>query len=131
MKSVRWRHFFTSLVVLLTIFFLNAHGILKDWDYWFFQTEHFISGFFLVMFLFSFSISKAYILIALGILGILWECFEYAVVYSPTLPDFIAHFLQIDAPSLTWQDTIFDVILDFSGGFLFILLNKKLKKEAK
>lgn len=129
MRPVKWGCFFTSLVALLTILFLNTRGILEDWNYWFFQIEHFVGGFFLVMFLFSFSAARASILLALGILGILWECFEYAVVYSPIMSDFIGKFLQVNAVSFTWQDTISDIVLDFGGGFCsYYLINKRSKR---
>ena len=108
------------------IFFINSRGILDDWNYWFFEIEHFICGFLLALLLSYFFHSKTIILFGVGILGVIWECFEYSVIYLPVISGYLRQFMPIDIVSLTWQDTLLDIVLNVAGALLFFkTINKR------
>lgn len=116
-----------SIIILAGLFILNlTFGIKYGFgfsNYWFFETLHFLSGFFLAMFLANFTESKILIFAGIAIASFLWETAEYLLGRIPKLS---ARFRKtfdlkknIDIQP-KWQDTILDVILNFTGAAVFV-----------
>ena len=75
---------FTSLLILIFIFVLNiAVGIYYGFGerhYWFYETLHFLGGFFVAMFFSNFTHSWQMIFLGLAGVSFLWELMEYLLV---------------------------------------------------
>jgi len=116
----------TSIITLFAIFILNlVVGLYYGFGtrhYWFFQTLHFLGGFFITMFFSNFSESTTLILISLGIVTVLWESMEFLIAYMPKASNYMKNKFRLKNVSFEWKDTIFDIILNFSGAIFFFFL---------
>ena len=119
--------FLISIIILLGIFILNLmFGIKYGFGfrhYWFFDTLHFLSGFFLAMFLANFTDSKILIFVGIAAVSFLWETAEYLIGKIPKLSiGFKKAFDLKENVNLQpkWPDTILDVILNFAGAAIFV-----------
>lgn len=114
-----------SILILLLLFILNlTFGIKYGFGfqhYWFFETLHFLSGFFLAMFLSGFFDSKILIFTGIAIASSIWESAEYLIEKIPKLSAGFKKFSNAGNADLRlkWQDTLLDVILNFSGAAIF------------
>ncbi len=116
-----------SAIVLLGLFILNlTFGIKYGFGfrhYWFFETLHFLGGFFLAMFLANFTYSKILIFIGIAIVSFLWEMAEYLLGKIPKLSAGFKKAFDLKKNvnlKPKWQDAILDVILNFSGTTVFL-----------
>ena len=113
-----------SIVALLGIFILNLTvGMYYGFGvqhYWFFQTLHFLGGFFVAMFLSSFFQSARLVLVGLGIVTILWEFMEFLVASTPTLSKYVKKWFRLKNVNYEWTDGLFDIVLNFTGAFVFL-----------
>lgn len=118
-----------SIITLLGIFIINiAFGIKYGFGfrhYWFFEAEHFLSGFFLAMFLTNFISSKILIFTGIAIASFLWETAEYLLGKNQKLSANFKKIFNLVKNVNTrpkWPDTILDVILNFAGAAVFVYL---------
>jgi len=116
-----------SIASLLGVFILNLMlGIKYGFGfrhYWFFESLHFLSGFFLAMFLSNFTDSKIFIFLGIATVSFLWEIAEYLIGKVPELSINFKKAFSLKKnmnlqPKL--QDTILDIILNFAGAVVFI-----------
>ena len=119
--------FLISIIILLGIFILNLmFGIKYGFGfrhYWFFDTLHFLSGFFLAMFLANFTDSKILIFVGIAAVSFLWETAEYLIGKIPRLSVGFKETFSLGKNIDTrpkWPDTILDVILNFAGAAIFV-----------
>lgn len=119
------------LIILITgllgLFILNlAFGIKYDFGfrhYWFFEALHFLGGFFLVMLSANFTDSKILIFIVIAIVSFLWEASEYLLGKIPKLSASFKKTFSLKKNmniQPKWQDTILDIILNFTGAAVFV-----------
>ena len=88
--------------------------------YWFFESLHFLGGFFVASFFSNFFNSSVWILIGLSIVVFLWESAEVLVAKIPVSARYLRKtFKQKDAMPKLW-DTVLDITLDFIGALIFI-----------
>lgn len=117
-----------SLVILFLIFILNLIvGMYYGFGvrhHWFFQIEHVLGGFFVAMFLSSFTDSRVVILIGLAVVTFIWELLEYAVAYIPSWSEYIKTTLRLRNVEYSWADGIFDLVCNYAGAILFLYLLK-------
>ncbi len=117
-----------SFAILLAIFILNLivgmYYSFGSRHYWFPQTLHFLGGFFAAMFFASFLQSAVSVLAGLGIVTVLWEFIEFLIAKIPVMTRYVKKWFRLKKVGLGWKDTIFDIILNFSGAILFIYLFK-------
>lgn len=113
-----------SATTLLGIFILNLTvGMYYGFGfrrYWFFQTLHFLGGFFVAMFLSSFFQSAGLILAGLGIVTVLWESMELLIAKIPAISGYTKRKFRLKSVTPELKDTVFDIILNFSGAILFL-----------
>lgn len=114
-----------SLLALAILFFVNLlASFKKDFGikyYWFIETEHFLSGFFLAMLLSQFMNTKE-ILLSLGIVTLIWELIEF-VLQRPKLTRLIKR-AGIKKGIYSIKDTLFDVLLNYVGAIVFFIFFK-------
>ena len=118
--------FVASIIILAGIFILSLvvgsyykFGVRHSW---FFETMHFLGGFFVAMFFSNFTSSTYLILAYLCIVIFLWELMEILNARIPLLTKFIKKTIKLKLEDITpkWRDTVLDIILDFAGALLFI-----------
>ncbi|MBI2446555.1 MAG: hypothetical protein HYV51_01900 [Parcubacteria group bacterium] len=113
-----------SIAGLLGLFILNLTFGMKYGfgfrHYWFPETEHFLGGFFMAMFLSNFTNSAVLIFIGLGVITFLWELMEYLIAYFKKSTDYMKKTFKIKNVNSGWKDTIFDIFLNFSGAAIFV-----------
>lgn len=113
-----------SAVVLLGIFILNLTvGMYYGFGvrhYWFFQTLHFLGGFFVAMFFSSFFQSAGLVLASLGIVTVLWELVEFILASVPMLSRYVKKRFRLKSVDYEWADALFDIVLNFSGALVFL-----------
>lgn len=117
-----------SIFSLLFIFVLNLwlgmyHGFGVR-HYWFFQTLHFLGGFFVAMFLSNFLDSASPIFIGLAIVTILWESLEILISTISAWSRYFKKKFKLKDVTPAWGDTVFDIVLNFSGALVFIYFLK-------
>lgn len=119
--------FLISTISLLGIFILNLiFGIKYGFGfrhYWFFETLHFLGGFFFAMFLADFIDSKILIFVGIAIISFLWEITEYLIGKSSKLSTGFKKTFDLKKNinlRPKWQDTLLDVILNFAGATIFV-----------
>ncbi|MBI2062865.1 MAG: hypothetical protein HYT61_01330 [Candidatus Yanofskybacteria bacterium] len=126
MENINLATMMASVAILLGIFVLNlVVGMYYGFGvrhYWFFQTLHFLGGFFVAMFFSSFFSSVSLILISLGIISILWESAEFLIASAPTLSRYIKSKFRLKSVNYEWKDGLFDLALNFTGAILFLYL---------
>src|SRR3989338_7881647 len=126
MGNINLTSMIASATALLGIFVLNLTvGMYYGFGvrhYWFFQTLHFLGGFFVAMFFANFLKSSTLILISLGIVTVLWESMEFLIAYMPKASNYMKNKFRLKNVSFEWEDTIFDIILNFSGAIFFFFL---------
>lgn len=120
----------TSIIILAGILVLNVVvGIYYRFGvkhYWFFETLHFLGGFFVAMFLSNFFQSEILILINLGAVVFLWELAEIFIAKIPLFANYFKMILKQKNITPRWRDTTLDVVLDFIGAITFIYFLKNL-----
>ena len=116
-----------SAISLFGLFTLNlVFGMKYGFGfqhYWFFETLHFLGGFFVAMFLSNFTDSKILIFIGIAVVSFLWETAEYLLGKNQKLSaGFKKTFNLRKNINLRpkWQDTVLDIILNFAGAITFI-----------
>lgn len=116
-----------SIISLIGLFVLNlVFGIKYSFGfrhYWFFETLHFLSGFFLAMFLTNFADSKILIFAGIAVVSFLWETAEYLLWKIPKLSAGFKKTFSLKKNmniQPKWQDTILDIILNFIGAAIFV-----------
>ena len=130
MNRIIWSWFLGSLVILaaitvVSIWGMYDNGFLFEY-YWISESEHLISGFALAMFYSSLVRASAKgIFVWTAIWGLIWEWFEYILSHSPFLLAILNNILLVDNYLTSWPDTILDILLNFAGAILFILITKK------
>jgi len=130
MNRIIWSWFLGSLVILaaitvVSIWGMYDNGFLFEY-YWISESEHLISGFALAMFYSSLVRASAKgIFVWTAIWGLIWEWFEYILSHSPFLLAILNNILLVDNYLTSWPDTILDILLNFAGAILFILIIKK------
>lgn len=113
-----------SLSILIFIFVLNVvvgmyHGFGFR-HYWFDETMHFLGGFFVAMFLSSFTHSWQIIFLGLAGISFLWELAEYLLVRIKALSKLYEKEFHTK-PEYKFGDTMLDLFLNFIGAMIFIL----------
>lgn len=115
-----------SISGLIIIFFLNiVIGLFLGFGirhYWFFEFLHFLSGFFVTMFLASFFGSRLLILSGLAVVTFIWELAEYMLDKIPAASQYFKKTFRTDSTRYDLKDTILDIILNFAGAFIFFLI---------
>lgn len=118
-----------SVISLSGLFILNlTFGIKYGFGfrhYWFFETLHFLGGFFLAMFLANFTDLKILIFAGIAITSFLWEITEYLIWKIPKLSSGFKKTFDLKKNiniKPKWQDTVLDIILNFSGAAIFAYL---------
>ena len=130
MNRIIWSWFLGSLVILaaitvVSIWGMYDNGFLFEY-YWISESEHLISGFALAMFYSSLVRASAKgIFVWTAVWGLIWEWFEYILSHSPFLLAILNNILLVDNYLTSWPDTILDILLNFAGAILFILIIKK------
>lgn len=116
-----------SILSLLSLFILNlVFGIKYGFGfrhYWFFEALHFLSGFFLAILFASFTDSKILIFSGIAIASFLWETAEYLIGRIPKLSAGFKRTFDLKKNinlKPKWQDTILDIILNFTGAAIFV-----------
>lgn len=116
-----------SIIGLFGIFILNLiFGIKYGFGfrhYWFFETLHFLSGFFLAMFFASSTDSKILIFLGITIVSFLWETAEYLLGKNPKLLSGFKKTFNLKKNmniQPKWQDTTLDIVLNFAGAAVFV-----------
>ena len=109
-------------VFLFSVFFGSGRVDFGYRHYWVDETMHFLGGFFMAMFLANFFQSTNLILIGLALVTFLWELAEVLLPKASKLVKYLKkNFKQkVEKPRI--GDTIFDIVLNFSGALLFIYL---------
>lgn len=117
----------TSIIGLVGLFILNLmFGIKYGFGfrhYWFFETLHFLSGFFMAMFLANFTSSKILIFLGIALVSFLWETTEYLIGKIPKLSSQLKKTFDLRRNMNLrpkWQDTVLDIILNFAGAAVFV-----------
>ena len=105
--------FILSTLVSLNMKYENGH--------WLFEIFHLLAGFFVAMFFSGFTESELLIVLATMGVGIFWETLEILIHVFPKLRTMLFKIKFKQGP-ITLADTILDLILDFSGALLFVLL---------
>lgn len=126
----KWRFLF-STIFLAALFFINLFGHYKEGfarTFWFAESAHFIGGFLVAMWLSCFFRSTKFILIGLTVVTLMWEALEYAIEVFPVLTIVVQQTLKITDVSNSWGDTLLDVILNFTGAWLFIWIKSRQGK---
>ncbi|MBI2670071.1 MAG: hypothetical protein HYX20_02935 [Candidatus Yanofskybacteria bacterium] len=128
MENVNLTTMFASAIILSGIFVLNLIvGMYYGFGvrhYWFFQTLHFLGGFFVAMFFSSLFNSTVLILIGLGVISILWESAEFLIASIPTLSKYVKEQFRLKNVDYKWADALFDLALNSTGAILFIYIFK-------
>ena len=113
-----------SIIILVSIFVLNiVVGMYYGFGarhYWFFETLHFLGGFFVAMFFSNFFQPTALILMNLGIVIFLWESAEIFIAKIPLFTKWVKKTFRQKDITPRWRDTILDIVLDFAGALTFI-----------
>ncbi|MDO8743438.1 MAG: hypothetical protein Q7J30_02730 [Candidatus Azambacteria bacterium] len=116
-----------SVIGLLGLFALNLMlGIKYGFGfrhYWFFETLHFLGGFFMAMFLTNFTSSKILIFVSIAAASFLWEFAEYLLGKIPKLSTGFKKTFDLKKNvniRPKWQDTVLDIILNFAGAAVFV-----------
>ena len=116
-----------SIIALTGLFIINVvfgmHYGFGFKHYWFFETLHFLGGFFLAMFLANFTYSKILIFIGIAIVSFLWEFAEYLLGKIPKLSSGFKKPFDLKKNinlQPKWPDTFLDVILNFAGAAVFV-----------
>lgn len=126
MENINLASMMASATILLGIFILNLTvGIYYGFGvrhYWFFETLHFLGGFFVAMFFSSFFSSASWILIGLGIVSILWESAEFLMASVPALSRYVKKRFRLKSVDYEWMDGLFDLALNFTGAIMFLYL---------
>ncbi len=89
--------------------------------YWFFEVEHFLSGFFVAMFLSNFTNSAVLIFIGLAVVTFLWELAEYLIARFRKSEKYMKKTFHIKSVDPEWKDTVLDIFLNFLGAAIFIV----------
>ncbi len=114
-----------SLIALPSLFILNIlFGMRHKFGYrhyWFFESLHFLGGFFVAMFFASFTHSFTIILYGLLAVTLIWELLEYLLTKIPKLFWFITRTFH-KKPTYELKDTILDIALNLIGGLVFYFL---------
>ena len=117
--------FIFSIFGLIYIFIINIlFGMYYGFGtrhYWFLETEHFLGGFFVAMFLYNFTGSIVLILIGLAIITFLWELSEYLIARFRKSANYIKREFHIKNVNPRWKDTVLDIVLNFLGAAIFIV----------
>lgn len=106
---------------IINIFFGMYHGFGTK-HYWFFEAEHFLGGFFVAMFLSNFTGSIISIFIGLAIVTFLWELAEYLISQFQKSANYMKKTFHLKSVATSRKDTILDIILNFSGAAVFIII---------
>lgn len=116
-----------SILGLSGLFILNLFfGIKYGFGfrhYWFFETLHFLSGFFMAMFLANFTYSKILIFAGIAVASFFWEIAEYLIGKIPKLSAGFKKTFDLKKNmnlQPKWQDTTLDIILNFAGAAIFM-----------
>lgn len=132
MLKIKWGQLTLSTFVIILIFIANTYGLYREgfiYKYYLAsEAEHLVGGFFGAMFISSFYATRKSIYIWVGLLGSLWELFEYSVVHYQPLSELIKNILLIDNFSVYLWDTCLDIFLNFIGTFLYIVRIKNTKE---
>ena len=126
MGNINLTSMIASATALLGIFVLNLTvGMYYGFGvrhYWFFQTLHFLGGFFVAMFFASIFSSVSWILIGLGVISILWESVEFLIASAPALSRYVKKRFRLKSVNYEWADALFDLALNFTGALVFLYL---------
>lgn len=118
--------FIFSIIALAGLFFINIifgmHYGFGTRHYWFFETEHFLGGFFVAMFLSNFTSSVVFVFVSLAVITFLWELLEYLISQFQKSVNYMKKTFHLKSVATSWKDTILDIILDFSGAAVFIMI---------
>lgn len=90
--------------------------------YWFFELSHFLMGFLIASFIYTtFLTNNLFIILVVMAISVLWEFGEYIVIKSSWINNFIKK-LNYHIDKENFKDILLDLILDFSGAVVFIIL---------
>ena len=116
--------FLISILGLSGLFILNLIFGMKYGfgfrHYWFPETEHFLGGFFMTMFLSNFTNSAALIFTGLAAITFLLELVEYLISRFSKSADYYEKIFKIKYVNSGWKDTILDIFLNFFGAAIFV-----------
>ena len=122
--------FIISIIALIVLFVVNIlFGIKYGFGfrhYWFFEFEHSWGGFFIAMFLANFTDSLILIFVGLGIASFIWELMEYLIARFKKSKNYMKKTFHIKNVQPEWKDTTLDIILNFSGAIVFIVVKTLL-----
>ena len=106
---------------IINIFFGMYYGFGIR-HYWFFEAEHFLGGFFVAMFLSNFTSSVIFIFVSLAVITFLWELSEYLISRFRKSEKYMKKTFHLKSVATSRKDTILDIILNFSGAAVFIII---------
>src|SRR3989338_3757965 len=90
--------------------------------YWFFETAHFLGGFFVAIFFSNFFDSSLFIIFGVLMVGLLWEIWEFMVNKNADLRQFLMRRFNYYVDKVTWPDTILDLFLGFLGAIVYLYI---------
>ena len=130
LSSLPMNYFIISVIALSSLFILNITvGLYYSFGirhYWFFELEHVLGGFFVAMFLKSFTDSNKLILIGLMAITLIWELAEIIIPKAPALAAHMKNKLRLTQKEIaySWADGAFDLVCNYIGAIIFIYLSR-------
>lgn len=112
----------TPLLLLITLVSINIVFSYKGKKlYWLYESSHFIGGFLLAVLFFNF-LDQKYVLLAVLMVGLLWEIYELIINKNKNIKKFIENNFKYYTTPSTWPDTLLDLFLDVFGAVVYLYL---------
>ena len=113
------------LIPLFSIIILVFVNILLSYKenklYWFYEASHFAGGFILAALFINFWDRKS-VLLAILMMGILWEVYELVINKNKKIKKYLEDRYKYYITPSTPLDTILDVLLAFLGAAFYLYL---------
>lgn len=116
-------------VIILFILYFSVISLSKYGNklYWFFESAHFIGGFFIAMFFSNFSFENGSTIVLVLLIGMLWEAGELVVNKDRRIQQFLINKFNYYIDRETTPGIILDLFLDFLGAITFLYLFNRLQ----
>ena len=108
-----------SIIILVSINMVLSHKGKKL--YWLNELSHFLGGFLLAALFLNFLDGKL-VLLAVLIIGIIWEIYELIVTKNKKNKKYLENKFKYYITPSTFSDTILDLLLAFLGAVFYLYL---------